>query len=193
MEHIFRVLQRDSKGKPVRDDNDELIYDEYVYNFELMSMDRMLAGRKLFYLSNKEFDMSPKDNDELTSLVSREAERQAFAAILMKKTKENEFERYDPYKVSSFDALNDIKGEDSFKKLMECQDHFFLKVGLQSPELMKQSLDIMKQSINILKTYAALEKSTGIEMKELIHLTGQSIKSSKEKTKESNSIQETQS
>lgn len=166
--HSFFIPQRDPKGRFMRDEDENIINDEYIYDFSLMTADRMLAGRKLFFISNKEYNNSPKIEDELSALVSRESERQAFAAILMKKIKENEFEKYDTFKSSSFNALKDIAGGDNFQKLMECQDHFFLKVGLQSPELMSQSVDIMSQSVNILKSLKQIEADGGSEMMDLI-------------------------
>jgi hypothetical protein len=149
MERIFNIPKRDKNGKIQKDSDGNTITSEYVYNYDLMSADRMLIGRKLFHISNKEYNNSPKIEDELSSLVSREAERQGFAAILMKRIEDNEFEKYDSYKCSSFDALSEISGKEKLKELMECQDDFFLRVGLQSPELMNQSVDIMTQCVNI--------------------------------------------
>lgn len=160
--HTFLVPARDGKGRIVRDENENPLNDEYIYDFELMGVDRMLTGRKLFFLANKEFDNSPKIVDELSALVTREAERQAFASILMKKEPFG-FEKYDSYKVSSFDALSDIKGTENFNKLMECRDHFFLKVGLSSPQLMTQSLDIMSGLMNVVKSMNDIKDITGAE------------------------------
>lgn len=186
MEHVFRIPRRNSKGDIIKDEDSQIINDEYVYNFELMGADRMLIARKLFFISNKEFTTTPKAIDELESLVTREAERQAFAAILMKRDNQD-FEKYDPYKLSSFDALRDITGKENFRKLMECQDHFFIEVGLQSPELMTQSIDIMNQSVNILKTFKELEALGGSGLKELMSLIIKDTEQSPEQMKESNS------
>lgn len=184
MEHVFRVLRKDHKGKPIRDDDDELIYDEYVYNFELMSMDRMLVARKLFLKSQEDYTWQPKNFDELSELVTRETERKAFAAILMKRIDGNEFEYFDEYKTSAFDALREIKGSDNFNKLMMCQENFFLKAKLLSPESARQSINIMKQSIDILNNYKALEESSGLGMKELLTMFVQSTKLPQEKKPE---------
>lgn len=187
MEHVFKVPRRDSKGNIVKDENGVTIFDEYVYNFDLMGADRMLSGRKLFHISNKEFKDGPKTLDELEALVTREAERQAFAAILMKKNDDG-FERYDPYKLSSFDALRDITGKENFHKLLECQLDFFPEVGLQSPELMMQSLDITNQTVNILKTYKELEAKTGLGLQEVMLNLINGLELSQEKKIENNSI-----
>lgn len=166
--HTFEIIRKDNKGRIVRDDNEEPMIDEYVYDFEKMSIDRMLSARKLFFISNKEYSNTPKIQDELEALTTREAERKAFAAILMKKIGEDEFEDYDPYSTNSFDFLKVVKGSENFQKILECQDHFFLKVGLVSPELMGQSADIMTQSMNILGVMGQLKDTAKGESWELL-------------------------
>jgi len=169
VKHTFRVVRKDAKGKIVRDDNEQPMYDEFVYDYNRMGISRMLAGRKLFHISNKEFQNTPANTDELTSLVTREAERQAFATILMKKVDEG-FEKYNSYELNSFDALDELTCGEHAEKLMECQDHFFLKVGLQSPELMMQSLDITNGLLSVVKNWNGLKETTGLEMKEIMEL-----------------------
>ncbi|MBX3044918.1 MAG: hypothetical protein KIT33_09800 [Candidatus Kapabacteria bacterium] len=170
MKHTFKIPRRNAKGVIIRDEDDNQIFDEFVYDFELMGADRMLAGRKLFHISNQEFANRPAQSDELGSLVARQAERQGFAAILMRKIDENLFEFYNEQTANAFDALKDIQGSENFIKLMECQDHFFGKVGLQKPELMTQSLDIMMQSVNILKTIEQLKEAGGLELTQLTEM-----------------------
>lgn len=193
MQHEFTIIRKDKKGKPIRDDDDQLIYDEYVYNYELMTIDRMLSAKKLFILSQKEYELLPKDADELTTLITREAERQAFAAILMKRNDDGTFERYDPYNLMSFNALSEIQGGDNYNKLIQCQENFFLKVQIQSPELVQKSLNIMRQSTDILNNYHELAKNTGLEIKDLIKIVIEGTKLSKEKTKENSTTEQTYS
>lgn len=168
--HTFSVVRKDAKGKIVRDNDENPLYDEFVYDYKRMSISRMLAGKKLFYLANKEFQITPSNTDELTALVTREAERQAIASILMKKTEQG-FEKYNSYETNSFAALDDIECGENAEKLMECLDHFFLKVGLMKPDLMIQSLNITNTYADLMKSISAISEIsglTGVNLKEIL-------------------------
>jgi hypothetical protein len=167
MTHEFKIARLDKQGRVIKNSANETVYDTYVYDFNLLSVDRVLTARKLFHLSTKDYAQAPKQNDELEVLVKRESEKMAFAAILMKLNEDGIPEPYDPYQTSS-KFLGQITGEENFNKLMECQGDFFHKAGLQSPELMTQSLDIMMQSLNIMKEFKNLEGAMGGDMQSIM-------------------------
>lgn len=168
MTHEFQVIRTNKQGKAVKNSADEPVFDKFIYDFEKLSIDRILSARKLFHLSTKDYAQSPKQNDELEVLVKRESERLAFGAIIIKVDDEGNLEPYDTYNSASNKFAERLTGYDNFTKLMECQSDFFQKAGLQSVELMTQSADIMLQSLNIMKEFKNLEGSLGGNMSEMM-------------------------
>lgn len=168
MTHEFQVVRTDKQGKPVKNTAGETVFDKFIYDFDKLSIDRVLSARKLFHLSTKDYAQSPKQNDELEVLVKRESERLAFGAIIIKVDDDGNLEPYDPYGSASNKFAERLTGYENFMKLMECQSDFFQKVGLQSVELMTQSADIMMQSLNIMKEFKNLEGSLGGDMSEVM-------------------------
>jgi len=164
VQETFLIPRTDKSGTLVKNSADEIVYDEYIYNFSKLTTDRILMARKLFYLSTKDFANPPKDLSELSILTNREIEKQAFSAILMKKNSDGTYEKYEYGAVSSLQLLEKLTGED-YSKILKCQDDFFQKAGIQSPELMMQSVDILAQSVNILKEFKELEKNTNLDLK----------------------------
>lgn len=165
----FKIPRLDKTGKVVKNSADEIVYDEYIYDYSKLTVDRILMGRKLFHLSTKDFTNAPKDITELSILTNRETEKQAFSTILMKRNADGTLEKYEYGAVSSLNLLEKLTGSD-FERLMKCQDDFFLRVGIQSPELMMQSIDILGQSVNILKGLKDLEKDSNLGMKETLEM-----------------------
>jgi hypothetical protein len=126
----------------------------YVYNFDLMTMDRVLQASEMFRVLEELRQHPPASLKDTKVTVERQIERNAFAALLMKKTTDKEgkikFEKYEPGMVSSFDFLAELKGAENYHKLEECKTDFFMHTGMLLASSMKGLSDISK-SLNDMK------------------------------------------
>jgi len=113
----------------------------YVYNFDLMTMDRVLQASEMFRVLEELRQHPPASLRDTKVTVERQIERNAFAALLMKKTTDKEgkihFEKYEPGMVSSFDFLSELKGAENYRKLEECKTDFFMHTGMLLGSSMK--------------------------------------------------------
>jgi hypothetical protein len=172
MKHIFEVPKIGKNGEPAKDKDGNIITERYLYDFEKLGVIRVLEARKLFSLSAKEFDLAPKTLEDVELLSSRQLESRAFATILMRLDANGEPEIYNSNKIlDTLQAMNYISGTDQAQKIWECQDHFFTKTGLQSPELMTQSMGIIKQFADVATGLKDIEGETLTNMKDLIGMT----------------------
>lgn len=126
----------------------------YVYNFDLMTMDRVLQAAEMFRVLEELRQHPPASLKDTKIAVERQIERNAFAALLMKKITDKEgkthFERYEPGLVSSFDFLAELTGAENYRRLEECRTDFFMHTGMLLASSMKGLSDI-SASLNDMK------------------------------------------
>ena len=115
----------------------------YVYDFNLMTMDRVLQATELFRVLEELRKNPPASLKDIKVTIERQIERNAYAALLMKKTKDG-FEKYEPGLVSSFDFLAELKGAKEFQKLTECRQDFFSHTGMLLGSSMLELSDTSK-------------------------------------------------
>jgi hypothetical protein len=169
--HEFYVDKLTAKGKPIIDEDGNMVKDKFIYDFNELGMDRKLMGRKFFEIADKSLVNLPKEPEHIEILANRRAELYAWSAILIKIGEDGKPELYDPGNILTQYQFSQLgKTEEDWNKLMECKNDFFFKVGLQSSALMMQSNDIMLQSVQILKELTGLASNSGVqglsEMKE---------------------------
>lgn len=120
----------------------------YVYNFNQMTMDRILQATEMFRVLEELRQNPPASLRDTKVTIERQIERNAFAAILMKKQQDRDgnitFEKYEPGIVSSFDFLAELKGADNFAKLQEVKTDFFMHTGMLLGSSMKELSGITK-------------------------------------------------
>ncbi len=124
--------------------------DTYVYSFNETTVDRILQAQRLFRLDFELLKQLPKQPSELAVTVERQTQRNAFAAILMKRMPHGGYEDYNPATGTGMKALQTLTGKD-FARLQECMLDFFRNSGLWSEYSTMQFASQMKDALELFK------------------------------------------
>lgn len=122
--------------------------DTYVYDFDLMTMEQIMAAETFFKLHEKIFRILPGTPTDLSLATEQMALKQAFAALLIKKNSDGTYESYSPNN-NNLEALRNLTGIENRKKLEEAKTDFFAKLGNYSLVSMEQ-LEILLNVIKLL-------------------------------------------
>ena len=115
----------------------------FYYNFDLLTIDRILAGEQLFKMYLKSLDLIP-NKDNINSMVSQQIYRHAMSAILPEQYDDKTFEVYIPEQSSSYISFMEIKGIENYKKMNEIENDFFTNIGIVSTESITLLQNIIK-------------------------------------------------
>lgn len=165
----FEIERTDKSGNIIKNNAGDVVFDTYIYDYDRLTVSRVLAAKKLFIMHSKEFSLPPKSFTDINEMLSREVEKRAFNAILMKQMDNGGFENYDVSLQSDISILDRLTGT-QYDTLMRCQDDFFSRIGLQSNELMMQSIGILSQFGDIMKGLTEASQSTGSSIAEMMDL-----------------------
>lgn len=122
--------------------------DNYIYDINRMSARRILQAVSLFKLQQRMEMNMPAQIDELKTMITKETEANAIAAILMKCDIDSagnvsNIAKYDPYNINAVDMLDGIEGIDKLNEVMECKTDFFQRTELASLASLMQLNDLI--------------------------------------------------
>jgi hypothetical protein len=115
----------------------------FYYNFDLLSMDRILAGEQLFKMYQKALETTP-DKANVNSVVSQQLYRHAMAAVIPEQFEDKTFEVYNPELSSMYSEFPNMTGQENYKKLKEIENDFFTKSGIVTIDSIQLLQRIMK-------------------------------------------------
>lgn len=127
----------------IKDIDGSQVTETYIYDFNLLTMDRIFAAEQLFIINSEFYQKQnvPGNTEQLNKEMERKTLERAYQALLMKKTA-NGFEKYDGTKEP--DLFQYIKGAD-YERLLEVKNDFFQKSKTLSQPSIQQSLGLIEQ------------------------------------------------
>jgi len=162
------------------DINWEIGDEKFNYNFNNLSAIQILVGKMYFTIEMDIKEKLPNTPDEVSTIATRQIQRNAFAAIINKRKDENSFIPYVESAPPSFKFLDNIVGETNYQNVMDAREDFFYRTGLFNKESMMGLADLMQQ----------LNQLSEMERTQVLKLVGQFQGSNGLKTKGRNSTRE---
>lgn len=160
MEKKIRVKKFDANGKVIKNEAGDIVYTEFVYNFELMGMVRKLMGIKFFELSEKQVENPPGNDLELSVLMQQQFEKRGWEAILMRVI-DDDFEFYNVNKTTINEyEFNELGTGDNWELMQEIKKDFFTKASVKSTAGIIELVNLIKPLMTIQKELKAEEGET---------------------------------
>lgn len=124
----------------------------YVYQFDLMSVDRIFNAYTLFKLWIAMYKQLPSQASDVKIIAERQTLKYAFAAILMKVMPHGGFEPYSPS--VGTELMGQLTGKD-YQTLLEAQYDFFQNSGLWEEYSQMQQQSQISGVMNVIKSMDA--------------------------------------
>jgi len=169
METTFNIPKFDTKGNKVYNAAGEMVFTQFIYNFNKLGMDRKLIGQRYFELAEKQADFLPNTDKQINVIGERKLEAKAYAAILIRILDNGSEELYDSVntELSKYELSEIGKTEEEWKMLMDVQNDFFTKIGIISKKQMKEFQNTIMPLMQLVQGL----KESGIEIKSPSEMT----------------------
>lgn len=157
---------------------------KYEYDFNKLTAAQVFSGIKYFKLELGMDENLPNTPSEVEIITQRQVQRWAFASILNKfKSGSDEIMPFSEARPPAFDFLDEVKGAENFRNLMEIRQNFFSHTGLYNLELTKGLGDLMKQ----LNGLSEIEKAQVFKLMNSTNISDSMTKKGRNSTQKSTS------